>query len=223
MGVLRIGLVDDDGMVRRLLVDTLGREADIEIAWDVDSGEAALEAFKSGPVEILLLDLQMPGMDGIETITEFQRRDEPPLIVVVSALTTLDKVQAAFRAGAVGFFMKEDDAGLIAQSLRRALRGELVFSPKCSQVVVARLTGLAADAADAAEGEEDVKSHGILSERELQVVRLVAEALENKQIASELDISVATVKKHVQSIMDKLGTDNRAGIVAEAFRAGLLQ
>ncbi|EFN93800.1 response regulator receiver domain protein [Mobiluncus mulieris FB024-16] len=217
---MRIGLVDDDGMVRRLLVDTLGREADIEIAWDVDSGEAALEAFKSGPVEILLLDLQMPGMDGIETITEFQRRDEPPLIVVVSALTTLDKVQAAFRAGAVGFFMKEDDAGLIAQSLRRALRGELVFSPKCSQVVVARLTGLAADAA---EGEEYVKSHGILSERELQVVRLVAEALENKQIASELDISVATVKKHVQSIMDKLGTDNRAGIVAKAFRAGLLQ
>lgn len=217
---MRIGLVDDDGMVRRLPVDTLGREADIEIAWDVDSGEAALEAFKSGPVEILLLDLQMPGMDGIETITEFQRRDEPPLIVVVSALTTLDKVQAAFRAGAVGFFMKEDDAGLIAQSLRRALRGELVFSPKCSQVVVARLTGLAADAA---EGEEYVKSHGILSERELQVVRLVAEALENKQIASELDISVATVKKHVQSIMDKLGTDNRAGIVAKAFRAGLLQ
>ncbi|MCU9968983.1 response regulator transcription factor [Mobiluncus mulieris] len=220
MGVLRIGLVDDDGMVRRLLVDTLGRELDIDIVWDVDSGEAALEAFKSGPVEILLLDLQMPGMDGIETITEFQRRDEPPLIVVVSALTTLDKVQAAFRAGAVGFFMKEDDAGLIAQSLRRALRGELVFSPKCSQVVVARLTGLAADAA---EGEEYVKSHGILSERELQVVRLVAEALGNKQIASELDISVATVKKHVQSIMDKLGTDNRAGIVAKAFRAGLLQ
>lgn len=217
---MRIGLVDDDGMVRRLLVDTLGRELDIDIVWDVDSGEAALEAFKSGPVEILLLDLQMPGMDGIETITEFQRRDEPPLIVVVSALTTLDKVQAAFRAGAVGFFMKEDDAGLIAQSLRRALRGELVFSPKCSQVVVARLTGLAADAA---EGEEYVKSHGILSERELQVVRLVAEALGNKQIASELDISVATVKKHVQSIMDKLGTDNRAGIVAEAFRAGLLQ
>lgn len=217
---MRIGLVDDDGMVRRLLVDTLAREPDIDIVWDVDSGEAALEAFKSGPVEILLLDLQMPGMDGIETITEFQRRDAPPLIVVVSALTTLDKVQAAFRAGAVGFFMKEDDAGLIAQSLRRALRGELVFSPKCSQVVVARLTGLAADAA---EGEEDVKSHGILSERELQVVRLVAEALENKQIASELDISVATVKKHVQSIMDKLGTDNRAGIVAEAFRAGLLQ
>lgn len=220
MGVLRIGLVDDDGMVRRLLVDTLGRELDIDIVWDVDSGEAALEAFKSGPVEILLLDLQMPGMDGIETITEFQRRDEPPLIVVVSALTSLDKVRAAFRAGAVGFFMKEDDAGLIAQSLRRALRGELVFSPKCSQVVVARLTGLAADVA---EGEEDVKSHGILSERELQVVRLVAEALGNKQIASELDISVATVKKHVQSIMDKLGTDNRAGIVAEAFRAGLLQ
>lgn len=217
---MRIGLVDDDGMVRRLLVDTLAREPDIDIVWDVDSGEAALEAFKSGPVEILLLDLQMPGMDGIETITEFQRRDAPPLIVVVSALTTLDKVQAAFRAGAVGFFMKEDDAGLIAQSLRRALRGELVFSPKCSQVVVARLTGLTADAA---EGEEDVKSHGILSERELQVVRLVAEALENKQIASELDISVATVKKHVQSIMDKLGTDNRAGIVAEAFRAGLLQ
>lgn len=217
---MRIGLVDDDGMVRRLLVDTLAREPDIDIVWDVDSGEAALEAFKSGPVEILLLDLQMPGMDGIETITEFQRRDEPPLIVVVSALTTLDKVQAAFRAGAVGFFMKEDDAGLIAQSLRRALRGELVFSPKCSQVVVARLTGLAADAA---EGEEYVKSHGILSERELQVVRLVAEALENKQIASELDISVATVKKHVQSIMDKLGTDNRAGIVAKAFRAGLLQ
>lgn len=217
---MRIGLVDDDGMVRRLLVDTLGREPDIDIVWDVDSGEAALEAFKSDPVEILLLDLQMPGMDGIETITEFQRRDEPPLIVVVSALTSLDKVRAAFRAGAVGFFMKEDDAGLIAQSLRRALRGELVFSPKCSQVVVARLTGLAADAA---EGEEDVKSHGILSERELQVVRLVAEALENKQIASELDISVATVKKHVQSIMDKLGTDNRAGIVAEAFRAGLLQ
>nr|WP_249289263.1 response regulator transcription factor [Mobiluncus mulieris] len=217
---MRIGLVDDDGMVRRLLVDTLGREADIEIAWDVDSGEVALEAFKSEPVEILLLDLQMPGMDGIETITEFQRRDEPPLIVVVSALTTLDKVRAAFRAGAVGFFMKEDDAGLIAQSLRRALRGELVFSPKCSQVVVARLTGLAADVA---EGEEDVKSHGILSERELQVVRLVAEALGNKQIASELDISVATVKKHVQSIMNKLGAKNRAGIVAEAFRAGLLQ
>nr|WP_249290403.1 response regulator transcription factor [Mobiluncus mulieris] len=217
---MRIGLVDDDGMVRRLLVDTLAREPDIDIVWDVDSGEAALEASKSDPVEILLLDLQMPGMDGIETITEFQRRDEPPLIVVVSALTTLDKVRAAFRAGAVGFFMKEDDAGLIAQSLRRALRGELVFSPKCSQVVVARLMGLAADAA---EGEEDVKSHGILSERELQVVRLVAEALENKQIASELDISVATVKKHVQSIMDKLGTDNRAGIVAEAFRAGLLQ
>lgn len=217
---MRIGLVDDDGMVRRLLVDTLGREPDIDIVWDVDSGEAALEAFKSDPVEILLLDLQMPGMDGIETITEFQRRDEPPLIVVVSALTTLDKVRAAFRAGAVGFFMKEDDAGLIAQSLRRALRGELVFSPKCSQVVVARLTGLAADVA---EGEEDVKSHGILSERELQVVRLVAEALENKQIASELDISVATVKKHVQSIMNKLGAKNRAGIVAEAFRAGLLQ
>lgn len=217
---MRIGLVDDDGMVRQLLVDTLGREPDIEIAWDVDSGEAALECFESDPVEILLLDLQMPGMGGIETVSEFQRLNTPPLIVVVSALTTLDKVQAAFRAGAVGFFMKEDDAGLIAQSLRRALQGELVFSPKCSQVVVARLTGLATEVS---EGKERVDPDGLLSERELQVVRLVAEALENKQIASELNISVATVKKHVQAIMNKLGTENRAGIVSEAFRAGLLQ
>lgn len=216
---MRIGLVDDDSMVRRLLVDTLGREPDIDIVWDVDSGEAALEASKSDPVEILLLDLVMPEMDGLETIAAFQQLSAPPLIVVVSALTTLDKVRAAFRAGAVGFFMKEDDAGLIAQSLRRALRGELVFSPKCSQVVVARLMGLAADS----EGIEAADAVGILTERELQVARLIAKALGNKQIASELDISVATVKKHVQSIMDKLGTENRTGIVAEAFRAGLLQ
>lgn len=218
---MRIALVDDDAFVRGLLVKTLGNEPGIDVAWEVGSGEESLEKFAATPVDVILVDLQMPGMGGTATVEAFQKLDDPPVMVVVSTLSTLDKVQAAFRAGARGYFMKEDNPALIADCLGRALQGELVFSPKCSMVVVEQLKGASTVAPSKMSGESVWE--GVLTDRELEIVGLLADSLETKEIARRLGTSIETVKKQVQSLMAKLGVNNRAGAVASAFRAGLLR
>lgn len=218
---MRIALVDDDAFVRGLLVKTLGNEPGIDVAWEVGSGEESLEKFAATPVDVILVDLQMPGMGGTATVEAFQKLDDPPVMVVVSTLSTLDKVQAAFRAGARGYFMKEDNPALIADCLGRVLQGELVFSPKCSMVVVEQLKGASTVAPSKMSGESVWE--GVLTDRELEIVGLLADSLETKEIARRLGTSIETVKKQVQSLMTKLGVNNRAGAVAAAFRAGLLR
>ena len=211
---MRIALVDDDAFVRRLLARTLGNEPRAEIVWDADSGEAALEQFLANPVDVVLVDLQMPGMSGIATVEAFQKLSNPPV-------TTVDKVQAAFRAGVRGYFMKEDNPALIVDCLQRALKGELVFSPKCSKVIVEQLKGASTVPLLRANGESVWE--GVLSDRELEIVQFLADSLDTKEIARKLGTSVETVRKQIQSLMSKLGVNNRAGAVAVAFRAGLLR
>lgn len=218
---MRIALVDDDAFVRRLLARTLGNEPRAEIVWDADSGEAALEQFLANPVDVVLVDLQMPGMSGIATVEAFQKLSNPPVTIAVSALTTVDKVQAAFRAGVRGYFMKEDNPALIVDCLQRALKGELVFSPKCSKVIVEQLKGASTVPLLRANGESVWE--GVLSDRELEIVQFLADSLDTKEIARKLGTSVETVRKQIQSLMSKLGVNNRAGAVAVAFRAGLLR
>ena len=129
---MKIALVDDDAFVRRLLARTLGNEPGAEIVWDADSGEAALEQYSANPVDVVLVDLQMPGMSGIATVEAFQKLSNPPVTIAVSALTTVDKVQAAFRAGVRGYFMKEDNPALIVDCLQPVSYTHLTLPTICS-------------------------------------------------------------------------------------------
>ena len=117
--------------------------------------------------------------------------------------------------------MKEDNPALIVDCLQRALKGELVFSPKCSKVIVEQLKGASTVPLLRANGESVWE--GVLSDRELEIVQFLADSLDTKEIARKLGTSVETVRKQIQSLMSKLGVNNRAGAVAVAFRAGLLR
>lgn len=223
MDFMRVAIVDDDALARAAMGALLQRAEGITISWMASSGLEALarvEDVESPLPEVFLVDIGMPKMDGIELVRRLRALTVPPVVIIVSALATADKIRAAFRAGATGYFVKEDDPALIAQSIPKAASGELVFSPTCSRQLIAVLTD---DAAVLAIKHNDGGSQdSILTERERQVLVLMSESRTNSQIARQLRISENTVKTHIKAIMQKFHTTDRAGAVAYGIRQGII-
>jgi len=202
-------VVDDHPIVRQGLVSVLSDEEDLEVVGEASSGrEAVAHAARLRP-DVVLLDLEMPDMDGIEAIPGLLEAAPGISVLVFTAYDTDERVLGAVRAGARGYLLKGASADEIARGIRTLHAGGSYLEPRVASRVIAevaspRRTALA------------------LSARELEVLRLVADGLPTKQIAVSLSISERTVKFHVNSIFHKLGADNRAQAVALAAQRGLL-
>lgn len=217
---VRVGIIDDDALVRRLLSPIIDSAADLCVSWAVSSGEEALERLTPGAassppaeVDVLMLDIHMPGMNGIETASAAHAvRPDLPIIM----LTTLDRqehVSEATRAGAVGFLRKDDHQDRLTAAVRAAHQGVSVFSPETAAYLVEGPASRAGTAPTTCP----------LTPRELQVLELVSQSLTNGQIGHRLGVSESTVKSQISSIIQKLGCVDRVGMVKWGFHHGLLR
>jgi DNA-binding NarL/FixJ family response regulator len=204
---IRLLLVDDHPVVRDGLRGVFAADPRFEVVGEAANGVEALERIQTLPVDVVLLDLRMPEMGGVETIRALRASSPAPYVLVLTTYDTDRDVLPAIEAGATGYVLKDTGREALVQAVRAAAKGEAVLSPS----VASRLMG-----------QVRTPTSGALSQREHEVLALVAQGATNRAIAQALFISEATVKTHLLHIYAKLGMQDRAGAVGEAYRRGLL-
>ena len=207
----RILLADDHAMVRRGLRLVLDAESDLEVVAEAGDGVEALKAGLSDEVELAVLDVSMPRMTGLQAAAELSRRRPGLPILMLSMHDSEQYLYEALKAGASGYVLKSGADHDLVQACRAALRGEPFLYP-------AAMRRLIADALAHAEEPADP-----LTPRELQVLKLIAEAYTNGQIAEALIISPRTVERHRENILGKLGMRDRVELTRYAIRRGLVE
>jgi DNA-binding NarL/FixJ family response regulator len=207
--VIGILVVDDHPIVRQGLVATLEDEPDFEVVGAASSAEAALTLATRARPDVILLDLELPGLSGIEAIPALLAASPQSRILVFTAYDTEERVLGAVRAGASGYLLKGAAVAEIAAAIRAVAAGGTALAPSA--------------AATLASAVRAPRGAGPLTAREREVLRLIAQGLPGKQIAGTLGITERTVKFHTAALIRKLGADNRAQAVALAAQRGLLE
>lgn len=213
MDSIRVLIVDDHPIVRQGVRSVLANHADIEVVGEADGSPSLFANIATLNPDIILLDIRMPGQNGIE-ITLRLKREYPDVKVIL--LTTYDDEEflfGALRAGAEGYLLKSASNEVLASAIRQVGRGERLLSPSLVSKVMREFQDLA---------KEKNRADSGLSEQELEVLRMIADGATNKEIAEKLYWSEVTVKRKVQDILEKMGVANRAQAVAEASKRGLL-
>lgn len=196
----RIMLVDDHPMLRRGLRDLLSMEEDLLPVAEAGSGQEALELVKQHELDLILLDLNMPGMDGIETIHALRAAGVDTRIVIFSVSDDHDDVIEALREGADGYLLKDIEPEELIEQIRLAAQGQMALSTELTQVLAQAIRSRPVSS----------QAHpSMLTRREKDVLRLIAKGKSNKMIARNLDIAEGTVKVHVKRLLSKLGMRSR--------------
>ncbi|MFI7135038.1 response regulator [Nonomuraea sp. NPDC050153] len=203
---IRLLIADDHPIVRDGIRGMFAGDPDFEVLGEAGDGVQAVELARALTPDVILMDLRMPRMDGVAAIKELARLGIAARVLVLTTYDTDRDVLPAIEAGATGYLLKDTGRDELVRAVRTAARGEAVLSPS----VATRLLGQVRAPADP------------LSARELEVLQLIADGATNREIATRLFISEATVKSHVLHIYTKLGVNDRAAAVATAFRRGLL-
>jgi DNA-binding NarL/FixJ family response regulator len=215
--VIRVLLVDDDRLVRAGLRTLLDAEEDLEVVGEAADGDAAIRLNLALAPDVVLMDVRMPGMGGIEATQRLVARDpERPRVVVLTTFEQDEFVHGALRAGASGFLLKRVDPDELVAAVRLAARGESLLLPRLTRALVARHRPLSPDPAVAARLAE-------LTPREREVLRLVAAGRSNAEIAGALVVATETVKSHVAGVLLKLGARDRTQAAISAYEGGLVR
>jgi len=215
---LRVAVCDDQTLVRagfRVLIDAT---PGLSVVGEAGTGAAAVELIRRERPDVALMDIQMPEMDGIEATRRLLGGPEPvPVRVLILTTFDLDRyVFAALRAGASGFLLKDTPPNDLLAAIRVIADGEALLSPRVTRRLVAEFAKRPAVAVEAAHRLDGV------TEREREVLVLIARGLSNTEIAAELYLSIATAKSHVGHLLTKLGARDRAQLVIAAYEAGLM-
>ncbi|GAA1198217.1 DNA-binding NarL/FixJ family response regulator [Brevibacterium paucivorans] len=203
--MIRVLLVDDHPVVRAGLSAVLNTGDDIDVVAQAGTGREALEVLASTQVDVVVSDIQMPQMDGVELTAELGKIGGPP-VLILTTFDTENLIVAAMNAGAQGYLLKDAPPEELARAVRAVNEGRPVMSDQVTVALTRRLT----------------QPRTSLSARELEILEAVATGHTNKEIAQELFISQATVKTHLVHIFDKLGVDNRTSAVAKAREQQLI-
>jgi DNA-binding NarL/FixJ family response regulator len=210
--VIRVLVVDDQAIVRAG-VTMLLRSAGHDVVGEAADGVEAVRLTERLRPDVILMDIRMPRLDGIEATRRILDAQPATRIVVLTTFTEDDEVYGALRAGAIGFLVKDGEPAAMVDAVQRAVRGEPLIAPP----VLARIVAKAVAAHDSAEAP----SHS-LTHREQDVLALVGAGLSNAEIGTELHLGVTTVKTHVSAAMEKLGLRNRVQAAVLAHRLGLV-
>lgn len=215
---VRVLIADDQEMVRTGFRLILQAQPGMEVVGEAADGAECVEMARRLRPDVCLVDIRMPKLDGLEVtrLLAGPTAAEPLRVVVVTTFDQDDYVYGALRGGACGFLLKDAGPGLLVEAARAAARGDALISP----AVTVRLLKQIGRQQDADERQPDA---GPLTERELDVARLVAVGRTNQEICRELFVSLSTVKTHLASIQARLGLRNRVEIAAWAWRKGLVQ
>ena len=208
---IRILITDDHVVVRKGIQALLSTEPDIDVIGEAENGQqAVLEAERLRP-DVILMDLVMPEMDGVEAIRRITRQQPEAHILVLTSFAADDKVFPAIKAGALGYLLKDSGAKELVQAIHQVYRGEPSLHPTIARKVLQELS----------HPTEQPPTPDPLTEREVEVLRLVARGQSNQQIAEQLVISEATVRTHVSNILSKLHLASRTQAALYALREGL--
>ena len=203
-GVIRVLIVDDHPIVRAGLVSLLGKEAGLQVAGSVSGGEAALGFLERHAVDVVLLDLRMPKLGGLDVLPAIRQLRTPPRVVILSSFDYEEEIYRAAKAGASGYLMKDSTRTQIVEALRRVAGGHLHFPNGFAERIAER------------EGRIG------LSPREQDVLMMISKGLTNKEIGRALLISQFTVRNHVNHILEKLEAGDRTEAVSIAMQQGVL-
>jgi DNA-binding NarL/FixJ family response regulator len=204
---IRVVVADDHPIVRQGVVALLENESDIEVVADVADGRAALSAVLAEDPDVVLMDLRMPEMDGVEATKAVRERRPEVAVLVLTTYDTDEAIVRAVEAGAAGYMLKDSPTEDLVDAVRRAAAGETVLAPPITKRLVERMHRVSPDA---------------LTSREIDVLREVANGNTNAEIANRLHISEATVKTHLIHIYEKLAVSDRAAAVSRAYERGVL-
>ena len=213
-------LVDDDALVRSGLRLLLGGETAFEVVAEAADGRAALDRYAADPVDLILMDLRMPVLDGIAATAEFKRMADPPAVIVLTTFDADDYVVRALAVGADGFLLKDTAPAEIVAAIEAVLAGRPALSPSVTSALIKQVV-------DGRGGPDDretraVRAIAALTGREREVATCLARGASNAEIAAELYMSVATVKAHISHIFTKLGAGNRVQVAIVMHDAGLV-
>jgi DNA-binding NarL/FixJ family response regulator len=217
----RVLIVDDDPLVRSALNLMLGGQGDVEVVGEAADGRAGIELAGRLRPDVVLMDIRMPELSGLEATRALHAQPDPPRVIVLTTFDADDHVVGALAAGADGFLLKDTPPPLILDAIRKVAAGEPMLSPSVTATLIRRLRFDQRDGEAAHRTAEAEHRLAGLTERERDVALAVGRGLSNAEIAGELHLSVPTVKAHVSRLFDKLQATNRVQIAICVHDAGL--
>ncbi len=205
-------LVDDHSVVRLGLKAYFATLPDIQVVAEAGSGQEAVELVKQYAPDVALMDLVMPGMDGVETTRQVKKASPRTQVIVLTSHHNDEHIFPAIRAGALSYILKDVDPDDLAEAIRKACVGEAVLHPRVAARLIKEMQG---------GRKDDLNPFTELSEREYEVLKLIANGMSNREIAEALVISEKTVKSHVTNILNKLHLADRTQAAVFAWREGI--
>ncbi len=212
--LITILIVDDHEVVRKGVRSYLETQPDLRVVGEASSGEEGIKLVAETIPDIVLLDLIMPGMDGVETTRHIKDISPRTQVVVLTSYHKDVHIFPALKAGAISYILKDIKMDKLADTLRRTVQGEVVLHPRVASRVLQNIRG---------DRDDDQALFANLTEREQEVLRVIANGLTNSQIAKKLVISENTVKGHVSNILSKLHVADRTQVAVYAWQRGLVQ
>jgi DNA-binding NarL/FixJ family response regulator len=202
--LIRILCVDDHPLVREGIARKIDRQADMRVVGTASTGEEAIELFRTRRPDIVLMDLELPGMSGIEVIEAIRREDASAKVIVLTVYSGDEDIYRAIHAGAASYLLKDTLSNDLVEVVRQVSRGERPISPAVASRLAFRL------------------DHGGLSAREIEVLKLIADGKRNKEIADVLGITQETVQTHIKRLFAKLNVNDRTAAVTVALSRGIV-
>jgi DNA-binding NarL/FixJ family response regulator len=207
-------IVDDDPLVRSALTFMLGGQADLEVVGEAGDGRAGVDGATELRPDVVLMDIRMPRLNGLDATRELLAGDEPPRVIVLTTFDADEYVVEAMASGADGFLLKDTPPPQVVEAIRKVADGDPMLSPTATRSLIRQVAGTS-------RSPEAVARLDGLTDRERDVALAVGRGLSNAEIAAELYLSVPTVKAHVSRLFDKLGVTNRVQIALCVHHAGL--
>jgi DNA-binding NarL/FixJ family response regulator len=234
VGVIRVVLVDDQELVRTGFRLVLGGQQDIEVVGEAGDGAEAVEVIAAMRPDVVVMDVRMPRMDGVEATRRIRASDDAPRVLILTTFDVDEYVYEAIKAGASGFLLKDTGARNLIEGVRIVHSGDAIVAPSTTRRLLDRFSAATpswagpggsggAPAGPAGGPQQQAPAGGPLTPRETEVLREVALGLSNAEIAGRMYLSEATVRTHVSNILGKLGLRGRVQAVVYAYEAGLVR
>ena len=220
---ISLAVVDDDPMVRAALGMMLGGSSGIRVVAEAGDGEEALTVVPRSGADVVLMDIRMPVRDGLSATEELLRTHPDLRIIVLTTFDTDDMVLRALRSGAAGFLLKDTPPARLVEAIRTVASGQPMLSPSVTAQLIAAVTRSEPAEEVGDRAREARGALGVLTEREREVLVLMARGRSNTEIAGDLVVAEATVKTHVGRVLAKLGARDRVQAVVTAYESGLVR
>ncbi len=218
---IRVLLVDDQSLVRTGIQTLLNRKPDIEVVGQASDGAEALHLVSILDPDVVLMDIRMPGMDGIEATRQLTARGSRPAVIILTTFDDDENVFGGLAAGARGYLLKDVDHKALAEAIRAVAAGHALLQPEITPRVLREFSRLSSTHSRSARSPLTADRLALLTERELAILKLLATGKTNQEMSEQLLISIGTVKNHISSILHKLDVRDRTQAALLAQQAGM--